>query len=377
MRFSVSLPRPNNRPSTHTHPPKTAPLPSVPDDVPARVWRVPRGPHRERHTLRSGSETVVSARGAGEEAVTNPKQLQSATQTKGVRQQALTDTLAVAYETYGPSDGPPVVLLHGFPYSARAYDEVAPGLAAAGARVVVPDLRGYGSTRFRNPDTPRSGEQAALGQDLMDLVGALGLERPVVAGYDWGGRAACVAAAVRPDLVGGLVTVTGYNVFGPPMDRPLSPAVEHTLWYQYYLHLERGRAMLEENRRGFCRYLWRLWSPTWEFSDATFAESAVAFDNPDFVDVVLHSYRHRCGLAPGDPALAALAARLTTRPTINVPTVVLHGDQDPAPLASSEQRGRFTGPWRRRVVPGAGHNLPQETPGPVIDAVFDLLDERS
>ena len=284
----------------------------------------------------------------------------------------VTGALVVAFEAHGPVDGPPVVLLHGFPYDPRSYDRVAPALATHGMRVVVPYLRGYGPTRFRNATTPRSGEQAALGNDLVELIEALDLSRPLVAGYDWGGRAACVAAAVRPDLVGGLVTVTGYNVFGPPTDGPLDPAVEHLLWYQYYLHLERGRLMLEQNRRGFCRFLWTLWSPTWSFSEETFEATATSFDNPDFVEVVLHSYRHRSGLVAGDPALATLARRLETRPPIGVPAIVLHGDEDMAPLAASLDRSRFAGPWQRRVVGGAGHDLPREAPRSVTEAILEL-----
>lgn len=284
-----------------------------------------------------------------------------------------TADLLIAYEEHGAPDGPAVVLLHGFPYDARSYDAVAPALADAGCRVIVPYLRGYGLTRFRDPATPRSGEQAALGSDLIALIEALGLGRSIVAGYDWGGRAACIASALRPDLIAGLVTVCGYNMFGPPMTGPVDPAFEHLLWYQYYLNMHRGRAMLEQNRRGFCRYLWTIWSPHWAFDDETFEATAVAFDNPDFVDVVLHSYRHRMAQVPGDPALAELAMRVEARPDIAVPTVVLHGDSDSAPLAMSLDRSRFTGAYERRVVEGAGHNLPQEKPGAMIEAVLALI----
>jgi pimeloyl-ACP methyl ester carboxylesterase len=284
---------------------------------------------------------------------------------------AATETLEIAYEEHGPPGGQAVVLLHGFPYDARAYDAVAPALAEEGCRVIVPYLRGFGPTRFRD-GAARSGEQAALGSDLIGLIEGLGLGRAIVAGYDWGGRAACIASAVRPDLITGLVTVTGYNIFGPPTTGPVDPWFEHLLWYQYYLNLHRGRAMLEQNRRGFCRYLWVIWSREWTFDDATFEASAGSFDNPDFVEVVLHSYRHRMGQVPGDPALAELAARLEKQPDISVPTIVLHGDSDTAPLAMSLDRSRFTGPWERRVVTGAGHNLPQETPGAMIEAVLAL-----
>lgn len=284
-----------------------------------------------------------------------------------------TTRVSIAYEEHGPADGSPVVLLHGFPYSPRAYDAAASVLAARGLRVIVPYLRGFGPTRFLFTDTIRSGEQAALGTDLIDLITALALDRPVVAGYDWGGRAACVTAAVRPDLVRGLVTGGGYNLFGPPVTEPLPPEVEHVLWYQYYLHTERGRVMLEGNRRGFCRLLWTLWSPRWAFSDDIFAQSAESLDSPDFVEVVLHSYRHRSGLVAGDPTLQDLAARLESeQPAITVPTVSLYGDAGLLPAAPERDRGRFLSRWESRILQGVGHNLPQEAPAEFAKAVLDL-----
>ena len=284
-----------------------------------------------------------------------------------------TRQLSIACEFHGPIVGRPVILLHGFPYDPRAYDAIAPVLAGDGLRVIVPYLRGYGPTRFLDPATPRSGEQAALGNDVIELIEALNLDRPIVVGYDWGGRAACVAAALRPDLVGGLVSLCGYNIFGPPVTGLLEPAFEHILWYQYLLQTDRGQAMLSQNRQGFCRYLWKIWSPEWNYDDATFGASAGSFDNPDFVEVVLHSYRHRSGLVAGDPALAEMAAALEQRPTISVPTIVLHGDSDVAPLVMSATPAGFTGAYERHVVAHAGHNLPQETPQPVIDAVRKLV----
>lgn len=284
-----------------------------------------------------------------------------------------TSQLSIAYEEHGPADGVPAVLMHGFPYSPRTYDEVAPILAAHGLRAIVPYLRGYGPTRFLDPATPRSGEQAALGNDLIELIEALGLDRPVVAGYDWGGRAACITSAVRPDLVRGLVTCNGYNLFGPPVTGPLPPEFEHLLWYQYYLHMHRGRMMLESNRRGFCRLLWKLWSSKWDFTEETFEQSAVCFDNPDFVEVVLHSYRHRSGLVPGDPALKALATRLEQeQPTITVPTISLYGEDGLMPSATARDRSRFTSSWEFRAFPEIGHNLPQEAPREMAQAVLDL-----
>ena len=284
--------------------------------------------------------------------------------------------LHVGYEEAGPEHGPPVILLHGFPYNVHAYAEASAILAAQGCRVIVPSLRGYGPTRFRSAETVRSGQQAVLGMDLLALMDALGLGRAVLAGYDWGGRAACVVAALWPGRVQGLVSCTGYNIqdIGSAAV-PKPPEEEHRLWYQYYLHGERGRAALMQDRRAFCRLLWRLWSPSWAFTDATFERSAAAFDNPDFVAVVLHSYRHRFGLVAGDPAAADIEARLAAKPTIGVPTVVLHGADDGVspPVSSESHARRFTARYERRVIPRAGHNLPQEAPGALVAAVQDVL----
>src|SRR5216684_8717919 len=238
-------------------------------------------------------------------------------------------TLEIAYEESGPPNGMPVVLLHGFPYDPRAYDEVVPPLVAAGCRTIVPYLRGYGPTRFLSAETPRSGQQAALAKDLLDLLDALALPDAVLAGYDWGGRAACIVAALWPQRVRGLVSGAGYNIqdiAGSVV--PRDPDEEHRLWYQYYFHSERGRAGLRANRRALGRLLWQLWSPNWQFDDATFDRSAPSFDNPDFVDVVIQSYRHRFGYAAGDPALESIERQLVAQPAITVPTIVLHGEAD-------------------------------------------------
>jgi pimeloyl-ACP methyl ester carboxylesterase len=292
------------------------------------------------------------------------------------RRDVLTPVLAIAVETSGPVDGVPVVLAHGFPYDPRAFDEVVPPLVAAGCRVVVPYLRGYGPTRFRAKATPRSGQQAALGRDLLDLLDALGIERAVLAGYDWGGRAACIVAALHPGRVRGLVTCTGYNIQDIATAAvPASPAQEHRLWYQYYFHGERGRAGLAADRRALCKLLWRLWSPSWSFDERTYDRSAASFDNPDFVDVVIQSYRHRFGLAPGDPSLEAMEAQLAAQPAIAVPTINLHGaDDGVSPAAGSLSHARrFTGPYERRELPGIGHNVPQEAPAAFAAAVLDLV----
>ena len=287
-----------------------------------------------------------------------------------------TSMLDVAYEESGAGDGVPVFLMHGFPYDPRTYDDMIPALVAAGCRVIVPYLRGYGPTRFLAPDTPRSGQQAALGNDLKELIDALGAQRPVLAGYDWGGRPACVVAALWPDQVRGLVSANGYNIqdIGGSA-KPAPPEQEHRLWYQYYFHTDRGRAGLEADRREFCKLLWRLWSPNWRFDDATYERTAVSFDDPDFVDVVIHSYRHRFGYAPGDPALEAIEQRLAAKPRIPVPTIVLHGDGSglSRPESSLKHAAFFTGPFQHRVIPTAGHNLPQEVPATVTEAVLEVI----
>ncbi len=287
--------------------------------------------------------------------------------------------LDITWLNAGPADGPPVFLMHGFPYDIHTYAEVAPMLADAGCRVIVPYLRGFGPTRFLSDATPRSGEQAALGADLLALMDALKIERAVLAGYDWGGRAACVVAALWPERCAGLVSFNSYNIqnIAQAME-PDTPANEHSLWYQYYFHSERGRAGLSKDRRALIRLLWKLWSPTWAFDDATFERSAPAFDNPDFVEVVIQSYRHRFDLAPGDPAYAEIERRLAAQPAITVPTITFDGADDgvrpPAPAAAHAHR--FTGPRSHRVVPGVGHNMPQEVPRVFADAVLELVLRR-
>jgi len=268
------------------------------------------------------------------------------------------------------------LLLHGFPYDVHAYDEVTPLLVSAGCHVIAPFLRGYGPTRFLSLDTPRSGQQAVLAHDLVALMDALQIQRGVLAGYDWGGRAACIVAALWPERVRGLVSGGGYNIqYIPGYIEPQAPEREFQLWYQYYFHGERGRAGLEQNRYEFCKLLWRLWSPNWHFDEATYERTAGSFNNPDFVAVVIHSYRHRFSLVPGDPATEVTERRLTQRPPIAVPTIVLHGrDNGVTPVASSERHHRFfTAAYERRVIPLAGHNLPQEAPQDFSAAVLSLV----
>lgn len=286
-----------------------------------------------------------------------------------------TPTLEIGYAEHGPADGPPVILLHGFPDDIHAYDGCVGPLAADGMRVLVPYLRGYGPTRFLSEATPRSGEQAALGADLRDFMDALGIGRALLGGYDWGGRAACVVSALWPDRSRGLVTVGGYNIQNIATAlRPAPADQEFRHWYQWYFNTARGIAGLAANRRDICRLLWKLWSPNWAFDDATYDRTADSFDNPDFVAVVIQSYRHRHQNAPGDPALAAIEAALAAQPPITVPTICLHGAEDGVgPAAGSETAHRhFTHRYERRVIPVAGHFLPNEAPEAFTQAIRDL-----
>lgn len=282
--------------------------------------------------------------------------------------------LDVAFERHGNANGWPVVLLHGFPYDIRCYDQVAAALAGAGADVVVPYLRGYGATRFVSSDTMRSGQQAALAHDLLELIGALGLTAPIVAGYDWGGRAACLVAMLWPERVSGLVSVSGYNVQNiPASGQPAPPEDERRLWYQYYLHHERGRAGLAAYREDYTRLLWREWSPNWHFSAAEFAATAPSFSNPDFVDVVVHSYRHRYGLVAGDPAYDQTEQAIEAQPVITVPTVIVDPTEETlySPEPRAEHETHFINLVELRTV-AAGHNPAQEQPADFAAAILRL-----
>ena len=287
-----------------------------------------------------------------------------------------TSMLDVAYEAHGPVDGEPVILLHGFPYDPRGYDDIAPALAERGYRVLVPYLRGYGPTRFINAQVMRSGQQAALAKDLLDFMDALNIPQATLAGYDWGGRAACIVAALWPERVRGLVSGDGYNIQDIAKSlEPRPPETEHRLWYQFYFHTQRGVDGLTANRRAFCQLLWSLWSPSWAAGPSLYGQSAPSFDNPDFVDVVIHSYRHRFMYAPGDPALASIEQARALQPTITVPTISLCGADDgvgPPPLEDDDAQ-HFSGVYRRQVLPGVGHNIPQEAPQATLAALLELL----
>ena len=291
---------------------------------------------------------------------------------------AETPVLRIAYEASGDPQAFPIVLLHGFPDDVRAWDGVVPPLVRAGYRVVVPYLRGYGPTRFRDAAAPRMAQQAAIGQDVVDLADALGLTRFAVAGYDWGGRAAAIAAALHPERVRATVLIGGYsiqNTLATPT--PGSPEGEHRAWYQWYFNTERGRAGLQANRGAFCRYLWQLWSPSWHFTDQEYRRTAASFDNPDFVDLVIHSYRHRNGNAPGDPRLAAIEEQLARRPKIQAPSITLYGAEDgvapPARESSPAETAVFASLVARRVITGVGHFMPRERPEVVSSALLELL----
>jgi len=292
----------------------------------------------------------------------------------GALRRIRTSVLDIAYEESGPADGAPVFLMHGFPDDVRTWDGVAAPLAAKGYRVIVPYLRGYGPTRFNSANTMRSGQQGAIGSDFKELMDALGVERAMLAGYDWGGRAACVVAALWPERVTGLVTIGGYNIQDiAKNNRPDAADQEWRFWYQWYFNTPRGVEGLAANRHDLCLLIWKMWSPNWAFDDATYDATGVAFDNSDFVDIVIHSYRHRYQAAPSDPAYEAIERRLALKPKITVPTVVLHGAADEVDLPqSSEDVSQFTAFYRREVVPLAGHFFPREAPEKVVEAVLEL-----
>ena len=284
--------------------------------------------------------------------------------------------LDVGYLDDGPTDGTAVLLLHGWPYDIHAFDEVTPTLVAAGCRVVVPYLRGYGSTRFLHDDAMRNGEPAALGQDAIDLMDALGIQKAIVAGFDWGARTADVLAALWPDRVTGLVSVSGYLIGSQASGAlPLPPAAEKLWWYQFYFATERGRAGYAANTRDFARMIWHDASPKWGFDDATFDRSAAAFENRDHVEIVVHNYRWRLGLAEGEPQYAELEARLATAPAISVPTITMEGSDNGAPHPpAAAYAAQFAGLYAHREIGGGvGHNLPQEAPDAFARAILDVM----
>jgi pimeloyl-ACP methyl ester carboxylesterase len=283
--------------------------------------------------------------------------------------------LDVAYVEVGPPDGQPVLLLHGWPYDIYTYADAAPELGAAGYRVVVPYLRGFGATLFRADDAVRNGQQSALAVDALDLMDALGIESAIIAGCDWGARTANVIAALWPHRCKAMVSVSGYLIGDPQLNRaPLPPPAELSWWYQFYFATERGRSGYDQYRRDFARLIWRTASPKWAFDDATFARSADSFDNPDHVDIVIHNYRWRLGLAPGEARYDDLERQLADSPVITVPTITLEGDANGAPHPdASTYASKFAGKYTHRTLSGGvGHNLPQEAPEQFLAAILEV-----
>jgi pimeloyl-ACP methyl ester carboxylesterase len=310
-------------------------------------------------------------------AAASTARLQAQGQTTTART-ARTSVLEVGYFEAGDPSGFPVLLLHGFPDDAHAYDQVAPVLARAGYRAISVFLRGFGPTRFLDRSAPRTAEQAAIGQDVIDLADALNLARFAVAGYDWGGRAAAVASVFRPDRVRAALLIGGYSIQNTvTRGRPGAADGARRLWYQWYLNTEIGRDGLEQDRRGFCRLLWREWSPTWQFSDEMFEQTAASFDNPDFVDCAVHSYRHRNFNAAGEARFQDAERRLAARPPITVPTLLLHGADDTLgrvdPTITPAERQTMPRIVAKHIVEGAGHFVPHEKPEPVAAALLELL----
>jgi pimeloyl-ACP methyl ester carboxylesterase len=293
----------------------------------------------------------------------------------GALKQINAGVLNVGYAEAAPATGTAVLLLHGWPYDIHAFVDVAPLLAAKGYRVIVPFLRGYGTTRFLSPDSPRNGQQAALAVDAIALMDALHIDKAVLGAFDWGARTADIVAAMWPERCKGLVSVSGYLIGSQAANKtPLPPAAELQWWYQFYFATERGRAGYEKYRREFNKQIWRLASPKWQFDDATFDRSAAAFDNPDHVAISIHNYRWRLGLAEGESKYDDLERKLAQAPTISVPTITMEGDANGAPHSEpAAYAGKFTGRYEHRLVEGGiGHNLPQEAPQAFAQAIIDV-----
>jgi pimeloyl-ACP methyl ester carboxylesterase len=321
--------------------------------------------------------TIRPARANSAEAVSNDTALVNLTSktTYASVKQIKAGVLDVGYAETGPADGPVVILLHGWPYDIHTYVDVAPLLALKGFRVIVPFLRGYGTTRFLSADTPRNGQQAALAVDVIALMDALHVDRAIIAGCDWGARTACILAALWPERVKALVSVSGYLIGSREANKmPLPPNAEQQWWYQFYFATERGRAGYSVNRQDFARLIWQTASPSWKFDDATFERTGRSLNNPDHVDIVVHNYRWRLGLADGESKYDDLEKRLAQSPVITVPTITLEGDNNgaPHPLATVYAK-KFSGRYEHRIISGGiGHNLPQEAPQPFAHAVIDI-----
>ena len=339
--------------------------------------------HRRRHFLGTAAMTiaaldmcVVAARQSAS-AATSPARTpaMSLPETSlGSLKQINAGSLSIGYAELGPADGAPVILLHGWPYDIHTYVDVAPLLAARGRRVIVPYLRGYGTTRFLSSDAKRNGQQSAVAADVIALMDALRIEKATIAGCDWGARTVNIVAALWPERCKAMVSVSGYLIGNPELGKlPLPPSAELQWWYQYYFATPRGRAGYEKYTRDFARLIWQLASPRWNFDEATFERSAAAFKNPDHVDIVVHNYRWRLGLAEGEAQYEWMEKRLAEAPVIGVPTITLEGDANGAPHPEASAYAKmFTGKYAHRVVTGGiGHNLPQEAPEAFAQAVID------
>jgi pimeloyl-ACP methyl ester carboxylesterase len=338
--------------------------------------------HQRRRLLGAAALTIATAQlgviGSLQAEPSKPKLLAikpGAHTSFGALKQIDAGVLNVGYAEAGPADGPPVILLHGWPYDIHSFVDVVPALASAGYRVLVPYLRGYGATRFLSRETFRNGQPSAVAVDVIDFMNALRIEKAVLAGFDWGGRTACIGAALWPERVRALVSVSGYLIGNQEAGKmPLPPKAEFEWWYQFYFATERGRIGYEKNRHDFNKLIWRQTSPKWNFDDATYARSAAAFDNPDHVDIVIHNYRWRIGLADGERKYDELEKRLAAGPTISVPSITLESDANGAPHPEpSSYANKFTGRYQHRnITGGIGHNLPQEAPQAFAQAVVDV-----
>jgi len=333
-------------------------------------------------TLAAAELGLIGPAAAGEEkgepASTTSRPRTSAS--FGAIKQIDAGVLNVGYAEAGPADGPAVILLHGWPYDIHSFVEVAPQLASAGYRVIVPHLRGYGTTRFLANDAVRNGQPSALALDVVSLMDALKIQKAILAGFDWGGRSADIVAALWPERCKGLVSVSGYLIGNQEAGKiPLPPPAELQWWYQFYFATERGRAGYEKYRNDFAKLIWQLASPKWSFDDATFARSAASLVNPDHVSIVIHNYRWRLGLAEGESKYADLEKRLATSPVVTVSTITLEGDANGAPhLDPSSYAKKFSGKYSHRTITGGiGHNLPQEAPKAFADAVLEVAGHGS
>jgi pimeloyl-ACP methyl ester carboxylesterase len=327
------------------------------------------------------SQFAISGSAAAQSGTTKPATMPTTkagtNNSFGPLKQVDAGLLNVGYAEAGPANGPVVILLHGWPYDIYSYVDVAPLLASAGYRVIVPFLRGYGTTRFLSSETVRNGQQSALALDIIALMDALKIEKATIGGYDWGARTANIIAALWPERCKAMVSVSGYLIGSQEANKmPLPPKAELQWWYQYYFATERGRAGYDKYRHDFAKLIWQLASPKWKFDDATFDRSAAAFDNPDHVAIVVHNYRWRLGLAEGEPKYADLEKRLAGAPVIAVPTITLEGDANGAPhLDPAAYAAKFSGKYAQRTITGGiGHNLPQEAPQAFADAVVEIAD---